>query len=240
MRPDDDSEPVLPLDDPGVRELLQRETWEVDGAALLEAGSLPENPPLPEPSAPRDPPSAPPQPMRPEEAPPPPLERILEAMLFLGGTPLQVEQACTVVRGLTESDFHHAVEHLNRTYRQQNRPYSIQRHEGGYQLTLRPRFAPLHEKLYGTVREARLSSPAIEVLALVAYRQPATRQEIDSLRGGESASLLRQLVRHGLIAVQRCDEGEKEVAYVTTQRFLELFHLKSLDELPQTQDLQRL
>ena len=78
-------------------------------------------------------------------------------------------------------------------------------------------------------------------MSLVAYRQPVTKQEIDSLRGAESGSLLRQLVRRGLIAVvQRADAQQRQVSYGTTQRFLDLFQLRSLDDLPQTQDLQRL
>jgi segregation and condensation protein B len=108
-------------------------------------------------------------------------------------------------------------------------------------LALRPRYQPVMEKLYGTMREARLSQAAVDVLALVAYRQPATKQEIDSLRGADCGGLLRQLVRRGLIAiVQRGEASQRQVSYGTTPRFLEMFQLKSLDDLPQTQDLQRL
>jgi segregation and condensation protein B len=78
------------------------------------------------------------------------------------------------------------------------------------------------------------------VLALVAYRQPITKQEIEALRGGESTSALRQLVRLGLIAVQRGEADQREVVYRTTTRFLSLFQLRSLDDLPRTQDLQKL
>jgi segregation and condensation protein B len=111
----------------------------------------------------------------------------------------------------------------------------------GYVLTLRPRFRGIIEKLYGGVREARLSTVALDVLSLVAYRQPASKQEIDSLRGAESGALLRQLVRRGLImVVQRAEAGSREVLYGTTPRFLELFGLRSLDDLPRTQDLQQI
>ncbi len=97
------------------------------------------------------------------------------------------------------------------------------------------------EKLHGGVREARLSTAAVDVLALVAYRQPATKAEIDSLRGGESGALLRQLVRRGLIqVVYRGEASRKEVSYGTTARFLELFNLQSLEDLPRTRDLQQL
>jgi segregation and condensation protein B len=176
-----------------------------------------------------------------ESGHPPPLERIIEALLFVGGGPLTANRACEAIRGLTEAQFLQAVDTLNRAYRQQGRPYLIQSRSGGYLLTLRPRYREVIERLHGGQREARLSPAAIDVLALVAYRQPVTRQEIDNLRGAESGALLRQLVRRGLIAVtQRAEAQQREVCYGTTPRFLELFQLHSLEDLPQTQDLQRL
>lgn len=177
----------------------------------------------------------------PVAAVPPAPKRIVEAFLFIGGPPLTAIRVGEAIRGLIPAQFVDIIAALNHEYRQQGRPYAIQARDQGYVLTLRPRYRPVLEKLYGSPREARLSAAAVDVLALVAYRQPATRQEIDSLRGAESASLLRQLVRRGLIAiVHRGDANQKEVAYGTTARFLELFGLGSLEDLPQTQDLQRL
>jgi segregation and condensation protein B len=206
--------------------LLEQQTWAVDGDLA----------PTAEPAADRESHPAAAAPVA-----PPPLPRILEALLFVGGPPLTAVRAGEVVRGLTAAQFTQAIDSLNRDYRQQGRPYLIQAQDQGYVLVLRPRYRPVLEKLYGGVREARLSPAAIDVLALVAYRQPATKQEIDSLRGADSGSLLRQLVRRGLIAVvHRGDADQKTVSYGTTARFLELFRLQSLDDLPQTQDLQRL
>jgi segregation and condensation protein B len=174
-------------------------------------------------------------------SPPPPLQRILEALLFVGGSPLTEERAAAAIRGLTPQQFTQAIEDLNRDYRRQGRPYAIHAREHGYVLTLRPRFKAVVEQLYGRTREARLTPQAIEVLSLVAYRQPTTKQEIDSIRGLESGGLLRQLVRRGLITVvQRGQPAQRDVAYGTTPRFLELFKLSGLDDLPQTQDLQKL
>jgi segregation and condensation protein B len=173
--------------------------------------------------------------------PPPPMRRIVEALLFVGGAPLTSVRACETIRGLTEEQFLEAIDGLNREYRQQGRPYSVQARSGGYVLTLRPRFREVVERLHGGQREARLSPAAVDALALVAYRQPVTKAEIDGLRGAESGAILRQLVRRGLIAVvQRGDAQKREVSYGTTPRFLELFQLQSLEDLPQTQDLQRL
>jgi segregation and condensation protein B len=159
----------------------------------------------------------------------------------VGGAPLTAERAADAIRGLATDEFQAVIAGLNQEYRRQGRPYSIQPKDHGFVLTIRPRFRSVLEKLYGGPREARLSPQVVDVLALVAYRQPATKQEIDTIRGAESGPLLRQLVRRGLIAVaHRGDAQQKQVAYGTTPRFLQVFGLKSLDELPQTQDLQRL
>ena len=168
---------------------------------------------------------------------PPAPVRILEALLFVGGAPLTEQRAAQVIRGMTSEQFKAGIDELNRAYRRQNRPYHILPRDQGYVLALRPQFRGLLDKVFGGVREARLSTQAIDVLALVAYRQPATKGEVDSLRGAESGPLLRQLVRRGLIQVAyRADANVKEVSYGTTQRFLELFEIQSLDDLPKTQE----
>src|SRR5262245_27296515 len=128
-----------------------------------------------------------------DEASPPPLERILEALLFVGGAPLTAARACETVRGLTAEQFALAVASLNRAYRAQGRPYRAVPGEHGYELALCPAFRAVRDRLHGGAREARLSPTALDTLALVAYRQPVTRQEVDSLRGADSLMLLRQL-----------------------------------------------
>lgn len=171
---------------------------------------------------------------------PPPLHRLVEAMLFVGGSPLTLAKATEVIRGLTEDQLREAVDSLNAAYRRQGRPYLIEQHEHGYVLALRPTYRFVHERLQAGIREARLSLAAIEVLSIIAYRQPVTRQEIDALRGRESGSQVRQLVRRGLVAVLDRATTGGSIAYATTQRFLELFGLSGLDDLPRTEDLQRL
>jgi segregation and condensation protein B len=171
---------------------------------------------------------------------PPPLSRIIEALLFVGGAPLTPEHACQAIRGLSAEQFKEIIDALNRDYRRQGRPYRIQLRDHGYELTLQPHYRAIAERIYGSVREARLSPAALDTLALVAYRQPVTRQEVESMRGSDSGGVLRQLVRLGLIAVGRGEANAREVVYSTTPRFLDLFQLRSLDDLPRTQDLQQL
>lgn len=200
-------------------DLLSHPTWELDPIAEPTAAPVR-----------AEPPTVPPSP-----------QRIIEAILFVGGLPLTAERAAEAIRGLTPAQFLEAIETLNHAYRHQGRPYAVQARDNGFVLELRTKYRVVMERLYGSVREARLSPQAVDVLSLVAYRQPATKQEIDTIRGTESGSLLRQLVRRSLIAVvQRGEAQEKEVRYGTTARFLKLFGLQSLDDLPQTQDLQKI
>ena len=172
---------------------------------------------------------------------PPEPRRIVEALLFVGGAPLTAVRACDIIRGLTAEQFQEAVDGLNHDYRRQGRPYAIVSQGPGFVLALRPRYRGVVGKLFGGVREARLSTAAVDVLAIVAYRQPATKAEVDAARGAESGALLRQLVRRGLVqVVYRGDAEHREVSYGTTARFLEMFGLQSLEDLPRTSDLQQL
>jgi segregation and condensation protein B len=173
-------------------------------------------------------------------ATPPPPHRIVEALLFAGGQPLNAAGAAAVIRGLPAEEFQRAIDDLGRDYRRQNRPYVIQATEQGYVLALKPRYQALAERLAGGPREACLSRAAVEVLSLIAYKQPVGRAEIDSQRGSNSGALVRQLVRLGLVVAVPAPDGGKEPAYATTARFLEILGLRSLDDLPQTDDLQLL
>jgi len=166
--------------------------------------------------------------------------QLIEALLFMGGAPLTAEKAAAVIRGLEADAFNQAIGSLGREYRRQGRPYTVQTQDDGYVLRLRPQWKWIEDRVRGLNRQARLSVAAIDVLSLVAYRQPISKQEIDAIRGTDSGALLRQLLRRTLIKVAEAAGEKKEVRYQTTARFLELFQLKSLEELPQTQDLHAL
>jgi segregation and condensation protein B len=214
------------------------ETWQVDDEAALANPEV-ESGPEPPPSGRSIPRSALRTPHSTE--PPPPAERIVEAMLFVGGPPLTAEHARAAVRGLTAERLQEAVDTLNRAYRAQGRPYAVRQSGDGFTLAVKPAFRAVREKLFGGPREARLSQPALDVLALVAYRQPVAKAEIDAVRGADSGAVLRQLVRLGLVAVvRRGDAGRRDVAYGTTPRFLDLFGLTSPEDLPQLGDTQPL
>ena len=128
------------------------------------------------------------------------------------------------------------VDELNRRYAARGAPYRIVGEEDGYRLTLCREFHPLRNRFYGRIREARLSQAAIDVLALVAYRQPLTGEKIGRLRGKPSSHVLAHLVRRGLLRIERPDAKRRTPHYYTTDRFLRLFNLQSLDDLPRSED----
>jgi segregation and condensation protein B len=207
-------------------------TWQLDaepGEEVPEAPAVELEPPAPLVS--------PPSIAQTPADPPPSPEQVIEAMLFVGGHPLTAEIACTAIRGLTPNRFQAAIEELGRHYRQKKCPYTIQPRHDGFVLAILPIYRGLREKLFGGPREARLGQPALDVLSVVAYRQPVGKAEVDAIRGTDSGTILRHLVRLGLVAVQhRAEAGIRAVRYGTTSRFLQVFGLASLDELPRLGD----
>jgi chromosome segregation and condensation protein ScpB len=212
--------------------LLGQREWQVDEIPVAE----PESTATPS----NDPPSQPPlaEPVNEPTVPPTPLQ-IIEAMLFVGGPPLTFEDAADAIRGLTPEQFRECIDVLNRVYRGQNRPYSVVHGAAGHVLHIGARYAAVRERLFGGPREARLTQPALDVLSLVAYRQPVPKSEIDAVRGSDSGAVLRQLLRLGLIAVTESNQESKETHYGTSKRFLEVFRLRDLDDLPQLGEPER-
>lgn len=164
--------------------------------------------------------------------------QVVEAVMFVGGQPVTAKRLNSLLGGHREvSDTEQVIDELNTQFAAQNRPYEIRLGEGGYRLELLPDFEPIRSRVYGLgPREVKLSQDVLEILSLVAYKQPITRPEIEAFSKENVANLLRQLLRRDLIAIRRGD-GRDDVRYVTTDRFLSVFGLRSLDELPQSDDL---
>lgn len=165
---------------------------------------------------------------------------ILEAMLFVGspgGEPLTPQRAAEVMRGVEPGEIPDLVEELNGQYAAAGCPYQILSEGPGYRMALRGEFAALRNRFLGRVREARLSQAALDVLAIVAYRQPISTDDVTTLRGTPSGPLLTQLVRRRLLRIERTEEKPRKTLYYTTERFLQLFRLESLSDLPQSEDL---
>ncbi|MBI3862899.1 MAG: SMC-Scp complex subunit ScpB [Planctomycetia bacterium] len=165
--------------------------------------------------------------------------QVIEAALFVGGGPLTARKIVGLLRGSFDTaSVEQTIEDLNTAYAAQARPYEIRLGEGGYRLELRAEYDRLRHRVYGSgPREVRLAQDVLEVLALVAYRQPISEKEIVSHGKQNAGNLLRQLLRRDLIAFERGPGGRKDLQYYTTPRFLSVFGIATLEDLPQAEDL---
>ena len=167
---------------------------------------------------------------------------ILEAVLFVGHAenhPITSRQAAALMRGVSPREIDELVVELNAEYDSQQHPYRIESVGAGYRLVIRDAFFGLRDKLHGRVREARLSQAAIDVLAIVAYNQPTTRDRVEQLRGKACGGILAQLIRRQLLQLERPEDRREKPRYRTTPRFLQIFGLETLQDLPQSQDVDR-
>lgn len=167
---------------------------------------------------------------------------ILEAILFVGtedNSPLLSQDIAKLMRGVSPNEIDELVVELNQRYDASMRPYHVASIGAGYRMLLREQFDSLREKFYGKVRQARLSQSAVDVLSIIAYNQPIAKGDVDKLLGKPSSAILSQLVRRQLLSLERSDGKPAIVRYRTTDRFLELFGLENLGELPRSQDLDR-
>ncbi len=167
---------------------------------------------------------------------------ILEAMLFVGSSdnqPLAVERMAGLMRGVRPVEIEELVRELNEQYAASGCPYEIRSEGAGYRMALREEYARIRDKFYGRVRQARLSPAAVEVLSIIAYKGPQTSDDVARLRGTPSGAILSQLVRRQLLALERSQAPPRRAHYRTTQRFLDLFGLSSVDDLPHSQELDR-
>lgn len=169
------------------------------------------------------------------------LEMVVEAILFVGNRenkPLPAEQIAEKLRNVSGEDVDQAIVTLNRAYQERNCPYTIIAERSGYRMVLRLEYETIRANFYGKMREVKLSQQAVDTLAVVAYRQPITADEIQKIRNQSCTSVLNQLVRRNLLHTQReMQEKKSTVFYHTTSRFLELLHIQSLDEIPPTEEL---
>lgn len=165
---------------------------------------------------------------------------IVEAILFVGhpkNEPMTAAQIAALMRGVPEREIDELVAELNQAYVELDHAFHIASADAGYRLELREEFWPVRSVFYGRVREARLSQAAVDVLAIVAYQQGLSRSDIDERRGRPCGAILTQLVRRRLLRIERPTTKPRIARYYTTDRFLALFGLSGLHELPQSQDV---
>lgn len=160
----------------------------------------------------------------------------LEAILFLAREPLNSRKLSQHANLADGTQARTLVRRLNQRLDQSGRAFRIQEVAGGFQLTTRPKFAKWLRRLDHVPGAERLSAPALETLAVVAYQQPVMRADVEAIRGVSCGEILNQLMSRDLVRVGgRSNELGRPYLYNTTKRFLQLFGLRSLDELPEVE-----
>lgn len=157
----------------------------------------------------------------------------LEAVLFLAREPLTTRRLAKLARLTDGTRARTLVRELRRLQEESGSAFRVEQLAGGYRMLTRAAFGPWVRRLLGTPAENRLSAAAQETLAIVAYRQPVTRADIEAIRGVGCEDMLRQLLERDFVAIGgRTEDLGRPNVYVTTRRFLEAFGLAKIEDLP--------
>src|SRR5215813_7160525 len=182
------------------------------------------------------------------------LSRIIEALLFTAQKPLSIRELTEAIKGaetedeLTPNEFARvreaevvaALEQLKIECIEQQRAFQVNEKADGWQLVTDPKYAQWVRQLFPAPKPARLSAPALETLAIIAYRQPIIRADVEAVRGVNIDGVLQTLMERGLVKIAgRAEIPGRPLLYETTQFFLDHFGLRNLDELPNAEELKR-
>jgi segregation and condensation protein B len=182
------------------------------------------------------------------------LARVIEALLFSAQKPLSIHELAAAIKGAgaedelspnefgraTEAEIAAAIEQLKIEYIQEHRAFQIIEKAEGWQLATDPAFAPWVRQLFPAPKPARLTAPALETLSIIAYRQPITRADVEAVRGVNIDGVLQTLMERGLVKIAgRAEIPGRPLLYETTQFFLDHFGLRTLDELPNAEELRK-
>ena len=166
-------------------------------------------------------------------------KQILEALLFAAEEPLPARRIAAMIEEAAPESIADLVRDLNADYLREDRAFHVQEVAGGYRLVTRPEFASWVADLRASDASPRLSQAALETLSIVAYKQPVTRAELESIRGVTVEGVLKTLVDRELVRITGREEGMgRPLLYGTTDHFLEYFGLPSLDALPRPDELE--
>ncbi len=180
------------------------------------------------------------------------LSRVVEALLFSAQKPLSIRELTTAIKGAgaedelspnefaraTEAEIAAALEQLKIEYVQEEHAFAITEKAEGWQLLTDPAFVRWVRQLFPAPKPARLTAPALETLAIIAYRQPIIRADVEAVRGVSIDGVLQTLMERGLVKIAgRAEVPGRPLLYETTQFFLDHFGLRALDELPNVEEL---
>ena len=180
------------------------------------------------------------------------LSRVIEALLFSAQKPLSIREITTAIKSaegddspnefarVREAEVAAAIEQLRTEYVEQGGVFQLIEKAEGWQLATDPKYAPWVRQLFPALKPARLSAPGLETLAIIAYRQPITRADVEAVRGVNIDGVLQTLMERGLVKIAgRAEIPGRPLLYETTQFFLDHFGLRNLDELPNVEELRR-
>ena len=182
------------------------------------------------------------------------LANVIEALLFRAQKPLSTKEIVDLLKRASEAadfssnDFGNvrasevaaALEQLRLEYVEQQRAFQLVEKAEGWQLATDPAYAPWVRELHPEPKPARLTAPALETLAIIAYRQPITRADVEAVRGVNIDGVLQTLLERGLVKISgRAEIPGRPLLYETTQFFLDHFGLRTLDELPNVEELRK-
>src|SRR5438445_6007271 len=180
------------------------------------------------------------------------LSRFIEALLFSAQKPLSLRELAAAIKDaedtgaaapnefsrVREAEVAAAIEQLKTEYVEQGRAFQLIEKAEGWQLATDPKYASWVRQLFPAPKPARLSAPALETLAIIAYRQPITRADVEAVRGVNIDGVLQTLMERGLVKIAgRAEIPGRPLLYETTQFFLDHFGLRNLDELPNVEEL---
>ena len=183
------------------------------------------------------------------------LSRVIEALLFSAQKPLSIRELTAAIKGagaeedpaaagpnefarVAEGEIAAALEELKVAYVQEQRAFQITEKAEGWQLATDAAFARWVRQLFPVPKPARLTAPGLVTLAIIAYRQPITRADVEAVRGVNIDGVLQTLMERGLVKIAgRAETPGRPLLYETTQFFLDHFGLRNLDELPNVEEL---
>jgi len=165
---------------------------------------------------------------------------VIEAVLFASDEPILPKKLAEIVGAGGVKEVKNHIEQLNLKYEQSKNAFRIDSIAGGFQMLTQSRFSPWLRKLISVRSETKLSPAALETLAIIAYKQPIMRVDIENIRGVAAGEMTRQLINKSLVKITgRAEELGRPLLYGTTKKFLEIFGLNSLKDLPTAEDLKK-
>lgn len=168
-------------------------------------------------------------------------KQIIESLIFASDTPVPESRLIKLVEELDKETCDTIIRELTAEYQATNRAFIISRLGGGYQIVTRPEFAPWVKMLFGGKIKTRLSQAALEVLAIVAFKQPISRPQIEAIRGAQCDGVVKNLLERNLIAIAgRSESVGRPLIYKTTGEFLRHFGINEISDLPKPKEISEL